>query len=159
MSNDPWSGGEITATIKAGKGYDEPWLVFRGPNAAAVRTQIEESTGLSGEGISLAALVYNANDHFSRINTVAHGLDAIVVPDDDSAAAQNPAAAPEPTEAENVAPAEAPASAEPSLADQVNALTVKKELIALYQANKKAFDGDKKLMDVLQKRFTSKDVS
>lgn len=158
--SDPWSGGETAATIKAGKGYDEPWLVFRGPNAASVKKQVEEATGLSGEGISLMELTWNANYSFQKISTVATGLDAVIIEDDEgpqnaAGAAENASAAPEATEPENVAPA----APEPSLTDQVNALTVKKDLTALYLANKKAFDGDKDLMSALQARFTAEDVT
>lgn len=157
MTDSPWTGGEITATIKAGKGYDEPWLVFRGPNAAAVKVQIEEATGLSGEGISLAALTWNANRHFSMINDVAFALDATVIPEDGATAAQNQPAAPEPTPAANVAPAAV--AAQPDHVASIADMKKKAEMTAYYLANKKAFDGDKDLMAALQQRFSAEDVS
>ena len=159
MAESPWSDGEITATIKSGKGYDEPWLVFRGPDAASVKKQIEDATGLSGEGISLMELTWNANYSFGKISTVATGLDGVVIPENSPPAAQNAAAAPEPTESENVAPVAPAPSPEPDLKATVAGLTSKKELTDVYLKNKAAFDGDEALMAALQARFTAEDVT
>ena len=159
MSDNPWGAGEVSATIKSGKGYDEPWLVFRGPSAAAVKEQIEGATGLSGEGISLMELTWNANYSFQKISTVATGLDAVLIAEDAPQAAEKPAAAPESTPVANEPPAAAQASPEPDLAATVADLKTKKELTDVYLKNKAAFDGDKDLMAALQARFTAEDVS
>ena len=159
---NPWDGGaEVSVTLKQHKGFESPWIVVKGPSAAVVKKQVEEITGLSGEGLTLHELVYNAADSFQRISTVATGLDAVVIPDDEKAAVGHAHAtvAPESTESENVAPAAPQASPEPSLADQVNKEKSKAALKDLYLKNKKAFDGDKDLMAVLQARFASDEVS
>lgn len=163
----PWDEGGLTVTLKAGKGYEAAWIVVKGPNAAALKRHLEEATGLSSEGLSLAQFTYNCSYHFQKIDTVAHGLDAVVIPDEDvvagvrkaSRAAQNPAAAPEPTEEENVAPVAPAPSSEPDLEATVAGLTSKKALTDVYLKNKAAFDGDKDLMAALQARFTAEDVS
>lgn len=150
-SEDPWTGGETTATIKGGKGFDEPWLVFRGPDAASVKKQVEEATGLSGEGISLMELVYNANYSFGKINTVATGLDAIVIKDDESAEepeAKKPAAVPAPE----------PKDEGPDHAAALKELTVKADITAYYLKHKKEFDADGDLMEALKARYTSEEV-
>lgn len=164
MAENPWGNGEITATIKSGKGFDEPWLVFRGPDAASVKKQIEDASGLSGEGISLMELTWNANYSFGKISTVATGLDGVVIPDEEKP--QKAAVGhvqvkvePESAEEENVAPVAPAPSSEPDLKATVAGLTSKKELTDVYLKNKAAFDGDEALMGVLQARFTAEDVT
>jgi hypothetical protein len=39
---------EVSATLKAGTGYDAPWLVARGPNAAAVVAELRSWFGEGG---------------------------------------------------------------------------------------------------------------
>lgn len=160
MSETPWDDGEgISVTLKQSKDYAAPWIVVKGRTAASVKSQIEDITGLSGEGLTLHEMVYNAAFSFQKISTVATGLDAVVIPENSPPAAQNVAAAPEPTPAAQEAPAaEAPAP-EPDLAASVAGLTSKKALTDLYLKNKAAFDGDKDLMAALQARFTAGDVS
>ena len=159
MTESPWDDGGLTVTLKAGKGFEAAWIVVKGPDSATVRRHLEEATGLSGEGLTLAQLTYNASFHFQSINTVAHGLDAVVIAEDAPVAAEKPAAASESTRAANVAPEAPQAPSEPSLADQVNKETSKAALKDLYLKNKKTFDGDKDLMAVLQARFASDEVS
>lgn len=155
----PWDEGGLTVTLKAGKGYEAAWIVVKGPNAAALKRHLEEATGLSSEGLSLAQFTYNCSYHFQKIDTVAHGLDAVVIPEDSPQTPQNTAAAPEPTPAPAASPAtEAPAP-ELDLAATVAGLTSKKALTDVYLKNKAAFDGDKDLMAALQARFTAEDVS
>lgn len=142
MSEDPFGGGSITATVKAGKGYEVPWLVFKGATVAEVQGQIEQATGLSGEGITLASLVRNASDHFQTVNEVATVLSATVIPETptESASSAAPAAEQEP---------EAP---EAQFASAIASVENLAALGDLYLKNKDAFDGDEKLMAALQAR-------
>lgn len=157
---NPWDGGaEVSVTLKQHKGFESPWIVVKGPSAEVVKKQVEEITGLSGEGLTLHELVYNAAYSFQKISTVATGLEAVVIPEDSPQAAQESAAAPESTEEENVAPVAPAPSSEPDLKATVAGLTSKKELTDVYLKNKAAFDGDSDLMDALQARFTAEDVT
>ncbi|TDB90934.1 hypothetical protein E1264_03770 [Actinomadura sp. KC216] len=57
---DPWSDGpaeqpaeettpvEVSATVKAGSGYDAPWLVARGPSAKAIVAEMRTWFGEGG---------------------------------------------------------------------------------------------------------------
>lgn len=158
-TESPWNEGEISVTLKQHKGFESPWIVVKGGSAAAVKKQVEEITGLSGEGLTLHELVYNAAYSFQKISTVATGLDAVLIAEDAPQAAEKPAAAPESTPVANEPPAAAQASPEPDLAATVADLKTKKELTDVYLKNKAAFDGDKDLMAALQARFTAEDVS
>lgn len=156
----PWDEGDgISVTLKQHGKFEAPWIVVKGRTAASVKKQIEDITGLSGEGLTLHEMVYNAACSFQKISTVATGLDAVVIPEDSPQTAQEPAAAPEPTPAPAAAPAaEAPAE-EPDHADVIGKMTAKSDITSYYLRNKAAFDGDKDLMAALQARFTAEDVS
>ena len=163
-TESPWNEGEISVTLKQSKDYAAPWIVAKGPDAASVKKQVEEITGLSGEGLTLHELVYNAAYSFQKISTVATGLDGVVIPDEEKP--QKAAVGhvqvkvePESTEEENVAPAAPAPSPEPDLKATVAGLTSKKELTDVYLKNKAAFDGDEALMAALQARFTAEDVT
>lgn len=152
MGNDnPWGDGDISVTLKQHKGHESPWIVVRGKDAASVKKQLEEITGLSGEGLTLHEMVYNATASFQRINTVAHGLDAVVVKNDEPA--EEPKAEAEPE------PAAAPEEEGPDHLKALQGITTKSELTSYYLANKKEFDGNADLMAALKERYTSEDVS
>lgn len=150
-SEDPWTGGDISVTLKQHKGYESPWIVVRGRDVASVKKQLEEITGLSGEGLTLHELVYNATASFQRISTVATGLDAVVVKDD------APAEEPEPEPEKPAAPE--PEDGGPDHVAELEKLDKKADLTAYYLAHKKDFDGDGSLMDALKARYKSEDVS
>lgn len=141
-SEDPFGSGSITATVKAGKGHEVPWLVFKGGTTGEVKRHIEEATGLSGEGISLASLVRNASDHFQTVNEVATVLSATVIPETPAESTTGSAPAAEQTPE---APEDQYLSAIASVADLA-------ALGDLYLKNKAVFDGDEKLMAALQAR-------
>lgn len=154
----PWGDGSITITLKAGKGFEVPWIVVKGPDADTVRKHLEEATGLSGEGLTLAQLTYNASYHFQSINTVAHGLDAIVIADEPSAEKSAPTTS-SATEAAPSAPAAEATASEPiGHVAMIGKMTARKDLTAYYLAHRADFDGDQELMDELQKRFGAEDV-
>lgn len=159
MTESPWGDAEVSVTLKQHGKFEAPWIVVRGASTEAVKAELEKATGLSGEGLTLHELVYNAAYSFQKISTVATGLDGVVIPENSPPAAQNAAAAPEPAEEENVAPVAPAPSPEPDLAAVVAGLTSKKELTDVYLKNKAAFDGDEALMAALQARFTAEDVS
>lgn len=152
-SEDPWTGGDISVTLKQHKGYESPWIVIRGRDAASVKKQLEEVTGLSGEGLTLHELVYNATSSFQRINTVATGLDAVVVRED------APAEEPKPEPEKPAAPEPEPEDDGPDHVAELAKLDKKADLTAYYLAHKKEFDGDGSLMDALKARYKSEDVS
>lgn len=51
----------ITVTFKAGGGYEAPWIVVRGDNAAEVREHIQESFNLKLSGETLDEAVIEGN--------------------------------------------------------------------------------------------------
>lgn len=148
MSEDPFGeGGSIGVTLKQGKGYEAPWITVKGSSAGEVRKHLEDVTGLSGEGITLASLVYNAADHFQKVGEVGTVLGATVIRQDaptetptESASSAAPAAEQEP---------EAP---EAQFASAIASVENLAALGDLYLKNKDAFDGDEKLMAALQAR-------
>lgn len=153
MSNDnPWSDGEVSVTLKQHKGFESPWIVVRGKDAASVKKQLEEITGLSGEGLTLHELVYNATASFQRISTVAHGLDAIVVQNDEPAEEPKAEAKPEP------AAEPEPKQEGPDHVAELAKLDKKADLTAYYLKHKKEFDGNADLMAALKDRYKSEDV-
>ena len=164
MTDSPWGDAEVSVTLKQSKDYAAPWIVVKGGSATAVKKQIEEITGLSGEGLTLHELVYNAAYSFQKISTVATGLDAVVIPLDskaqDGAVSDVQAeSAPEPTQAASEPQEDAQEAPEVDLKAEVEKQTTKAGLQALFLKNKDAFNGDAELMAALQARFTHEGVS
>lgn len=85
---------ETTATIKAGKGYEAAWLVFKG-TPAEVRAQLVESFELdeSVRDLTLAELTSLASHKLQSIGNVSAKLGAVPISHAQAAAAQ-PAAQP-----------------------------------------------------------------
>lgn len=66
--------GAITATIKGGKGYEAPWLVFRGSSAAEVQARISEAFGLEAQGETLCSTVLAASEAMQSEGVVVRSL-------------------------------------------------------------------------------------
>src|SRR5699024_11724565 len=80
MTDSPWGDAEVSVTLKQSKDYAAPWIVVKGGSTEAVKAELAKATGLSGDGLTLTELVYNAAYSFQKISTVATGLDAVVIP-------------------------------------------------------------------------------
>lgn len=63
------SDAPITVTIKHGKGYDDPWIVFKGSHDDVWREVVDTYALSVSDSLSLAEVVHNAKQ-------VAHGLNA-----------------------------------------------------------------------------------
>lgn len=145
MTDNPWGDTEVSVTLKQHAKFDAPWLVIRGKDTDSVKRELEKATGQSGEGITLASLVYNGAEHFKKVGDLGTTLEATVIPDDEPAAeAPSPAAEPEPEE-------------EPQgVIDHVGVIgkiTAKKDLQDYYLANREVFDSDPEKQAALQERF------
>lgn len=138
---------ELTATFKYGKGYEESWLVLRAESASDLKKQIEEATGISGEGITLVDQIHNATQHVHSVGRMGTILGATVLPESESAGA--PATQPQ---AAAQAPAAAAPAPEPTLLEKIAQAASAGDLSDLFLKNKAAFTGDKALMDALQER-------
>lgn len=148
MSENPFEEGSIGVTLKQGKGFEAPWITIKASSAAEAKRHLEEITGLSGEGISLAAATYNAAQHFQKVADMGTVLDATVIPD------EAPAAAPKAESKPKAEPAKEPEpAAEVDHFAAIEKLDAKADLTAYYLKNKDAFDADSDLMDKLQERF------
>lgn len=142
---NPWKEtgmAEVTATLKYGKGYEAPWLVIKGENAADVKKAVEEATGLAGEGLTLSQVIYNAADHVQRLNTVGVTLGATVIADEPEDAPAETAPAPDP----------APEQQGPDLEQQIKDASDVSSLADLYIKYQATFDSDEKLSGLLQAR-------
>ncbi|MFC3504434.1 hypothetical protein ACFOOK_26180 [Micromonospora krabiensis] len=79
MTDSPWQeDGAFTASFKAGKGYEEPWLVVRGNTATALRDRIVEAFGLEGD-FTLIEAIHNANQLFHALTNVGRELGGRVI--------------------------------------------------------------------------------
>ncbi|MFY1620021.1 hypothetical protein [Micromonospora sp. WMMD736] len=80
MTDTPWQdeGGSHVVTFKAGKGYEEPWLILRGSSAAMLRDRIVEAFGLEGD-LTLVEAIHNANQLFRAMANVGRELGGRVV--------------------------------------------------------------------------------
>lgn len=149
MSDDIVSGPGnrgITVTIKWGKGYEEPWLVFHGL-AREVREDIIAAFGFDGESVAdltLAELVVNAKQAAHGTGRVASQLGGRVI-----SQGQAKPAAPTEEDAWSKAEQEPAAPAEP----EVNPLYAEIEkqpsvaaLQRLWAENKDAFTAEPELM-------------
>lgn len=135
--NSPWSGGEVTATVKFGKGYDDPWLVFRG-DPDQISEQVIASFGLEEtEGLTLAELIVNASKQAQAVRAASAGLGGSVISQGNG---------------RRNAWAEAAGSTEPAqpernpLYGKLEEVTDVAALKELYARNKAAFDGDAELL-------------
>lgn len=72
----------VQATLKAGKGYDAPWLNFQGGTADEVKRHIAEAVGMDlsvAEAHSLAEVVVFGNETFAGTSNVVRDLGATPV--------------------------------------------------------------------------------
>lgn len=133
--SEPWSGGETTATIKFGRGHEDPWLVFRG-TPERVKEQIVVAFGTDveeAEGLTLAELVVNVSKTAQGARTASAGLGGTVIKQGGWARAAQ----------EEAAPAEPEVN--PLLA-KIEAVDSVDKLRDLYARNADAFKNDADLM-------------
>lgn len=138
---------ELSVTLKYGKGYEESWLVLRAESASDLKKQLEEATGVSGEGITLVDQVHNATQHVHSLGRMGTILGATVIPEAESAGA--PAT---PPQAAAQAPAAAAPAPGPTLLEKIAQAGSASDLSDLFLKNQAAFTGDKTLMDALEAR-------
>lgn len=131
---------EVTVTLKGGTGYDKPWIVVRGENAAETAKLVAETVGVSGEGLTLLELTHNAAQKFSGVSAAGTILGATVIPE--GAPAQAPA--PEPAAAPAI-PAAPPVPNTEILA-KIEAATSVAELGDVFMQNKGLFEANAELM-------------
>ncbi|WP_326554690.1 hypothetical protein [Micromonospora sp. NBC_01813] len=82
MTDTPWqdTDGTLVASFKAGKGYEEPWLVIRGSSATVLRDRIVEAFDLeNGDELSLVAAIHNASQQFHALGNLGRGLGGRVI--------------------------------------------------------------------------------
>lgn len=135
---------EVVVTVKYGKGYEEPWVVFHGPDVDAVKRQLIEFFGMSPESMALSghSIVVNARSIAQGMGVIADAFPgAMVVSEEESASLTPP---PEPT----------PAAENPLLA-KIEAQTTRDDLVKLWAENKAAFDADATLMDAYRAKGKS----
>lgn len=143
MSDNPWGDTEVSVTLKQHAKYDAPWIVIRGKDTETVKRELEKVAGLSGEGISLASLVYNSAEHFKKVGEVGTVLGGTVISAD--APDPKPQAAAQQPVAEPAAPA-------PTLKDLVAQAATGPALSDLFLKHKAAFMADPALMAALEAR-------
>lgn len=143
---------EITITLKAGKGYEAPWIVVKAGTVAEATAMVEEATGLSGNGMTLSDLTVNAARSFQSVTTVgttlgAEVLSTSVTPSKAPQTAQNTKGATEvPQEDSN---------ASTGLSALIAQASTKDELTRLYMDNRSDFDSEPSLMTELQSKAAS----
>lgn len=72
----PWDEDEggFSITLKAGKGYEDPWLNMRDSTANGLKRRIIAAFGMDAaevEDLSLVALIYNATQEFHGHRSVS----------------------------------------------------------------------------------------
>lgn len=78
-SESPWQPGDTGVTIKFGKGYEDPWLTFRG-SVEQIRAEVLAAFGMEDNPeLSLAAVVVNATREAHAMYGVASGLGGRVI--------------------------------------------------------------------------------
>lgn len=145
--SEPWSGGETTATIKFGRGHEDPWLVFKG-TPERVKEQIVVAFGTDveeAEGLTLAELVVNVTKTAQGARTASAGLGGTVIKQGGWArAAQEEAAPAEPAvnplfaKVEALTAIEGPGGLKDLYARNADAFKADAELMAAWTAKGKA---------------------
>lgn len=82
MGSNPFDGNDITVTMKYGKGFEDPWGVFRG-TVEAVRENIIAYFGFDGAklaGNTLNEIVVMATAHAHGMRTAGASLGATTIP-------------------------------------------------------------------------------
>lgn len=98
---NPWADGggdAFTVTIKAGRGYEAPWLVIRANNReqlqARLTLMIEDGTVEELENMSIPHLISRLSTDFERAFAIRNQLGAVMIKDEPQSAPQKPSAAP-----------------------------------------------------------------
>ena len=134
---------EIGVTLKAGKGYEAPWVTIKGTDVDEVRRATAAAAGLDAGDLPLTDVVHNVSKHFQDVTSVGTLLGATVISEGDTPEKpQEPAGQPDTT------PADQTSTLEGLIAQAGSA----SELSDLFLKNKAAFTGNQSLMDKLQER-------
>jgi hypothetical protein len=132
-------GRGITVTVKYGKGYEESWVVFRGPSITQVREDIIDYFGMDRASVAeltLSDVVVNATNLAHGKGNVAAALGATVIKSGPTpAATENPAS----SAWAQAAQQEAEAPAENPMLARIAATTNVDELKRLWAENQAAF--------------------
>lgn len=147
--DSPWGARGISATIKFGKGYEEPWVVFRG-TAAQIKADMIDVFGLdAGEytGFSLSELIINVRNQAVGLNAIRKELGGQVIKPGGAAKPTAPAAGQDVWADAGGSPAtpQGP-SVEEILTKEIDAQTGREALKKLYGENKAAFDASETLL-------------
>ncbi|MEV4642789.1 hypothetical protein AB0J80_36155 [Actinoplanes sp. NPDC049548] len=150
MTDDdsPWGARGISVTIKFGKGYEEPWVVFRG-TAGQIKTDMLDAFGLdAGEyaAFSLSELIINVRNSAQATGTLRKELGGQVIRPGSGAKPVAPAPGQDVwADAGSAPPAQAP-SVEDILGKEIDAAAGRTALKTLYGENKATFDASEVLM-------------
>lgn len=138
---------KVTATIKADKGYDAPWLVFNG-TPEEIRQQIITTFGFDtawGTDIAISELVLEASKNFAATYRVSTELGGKAIKSSKTKASGSaPSGGSEATKGQLPAPAKeekkepADPQADPLL-EQIAAATSLDDLTRIWKQNQKAF--------------------
>lgn len=144
-SEDPFTDSDAyVATLKYGKGYEEPWLVIRGRTADETKQRVVDAVGLEGaEDLTLAEVIVNAKNVVQGASNVATQLGGTALPSRSSKPSEPaPAATPEPAESEGS-----------TLLEQIDKLESKREGQRFYLANRSAIDADPKAKQAITEKM------
>jgi len=149
VTESPFSdqGDAFTATLKYGKGFEDPWLVIRGGTAEETKRRVADAVGLEGaEGLTLAEVIVNAKNVVQGASAVASTLGGTAIP----------RSAPKAEEQAPSAQATAQATAEDKgldLLEQIEKLGTKKEGQQFYLSNRSAIDADATVMSAMKDKM------
>lgn len=76
--SDTLTGRGVTVTIKYSKGYESPWIVFRGTPSEVIE-DLGATFGIDTEGLTLSEVVHNATAQAHRMNNLGDRLGAVSV--------------------------------------------------------------------------------
>lgn len=140
VTNNVWAAdGDSTATIKFGRGHDDPWLVFKG-SPSQVKAQIVDAFSIEAEeanSLTLAELVVNVSQTAQSMRNASAGLGGRVIGNNG-----RPKSGSDEVWRQADKPAEPVVN--PLYAEQ-EACTSVDELKALWARNRDAYDNDAEL--------------
>jgi hypothetical protein len=140
MSDVPWDvdGDGFTATFKAGKGYEEPWLVIRAGSADTLKDRVISAFGLDEDHktMTLAEVISNANQTFHALGSLSSQLGGRVITKSASESSQiNAEKAGDDPWIAAAATASEPVDPEQKLLDEIEAATTVDQLKRFWVAN------------------------
>lgn len=141
----------LTVTLKAGKGYEAHWVVFKGGSVQEVRSHIEDYFEFEpNEALTLNEVVAQAEATIQGTANVLREFKGSVVKSEKTDAGSGNKAEPAPV-AESASDSEQQSPAEALAAKMATAATVD-DLRALWVDNKALYDEHKIVKDAYSKR-------